>query len=222
MPRQTKGKSGHRRARKTLRNVFVLLAVISLFQYISQGEVTWPADTYQKIVTTLGDYATRPAAGWRRASDKLEQMGAAREGHPTPDFDLSGRVVRVADGDTVSVLDSNKTQHKVRLYGIDTPEWDQPYGKAAKRALSKLVAGKTVGVVTVETDSYGRTVGTVYLQDKNINVAMVESGHAWWYRHYAPHNRLLAATEQQAREQGLGLWSERSPVPPWDWRRGRR
>jgi len=222
MSRRARGKTGPGRGRKALRNLLIVMAAISLLQYTSKGEVTWPVDAYHKVVTTLGDYATRPAAGWRRASDKLEKMGAAREGHPTPDFDLSGRVVRVADGDTVSILDSSKTQHKVRLYGIDTPERDQPYGKAAKRVLSTLVSGKTVGVVVVETDDYGRTVGTVYLQDKNINVAMIESGHAWWYRHYAPHNRLLAATEQQAREQGLGLWSERSPVPPWDWRRGRR
>lgn len=208
--------------RPKLRNALILLLAFSLLQYVTKGEVTWPADTFNKIADTLGGYATRPEAGWRRATKSLEKMGEAREGHPTPDFDLTGRVVRVADGDTVSVLDKSNTQHKVRLFGIDTPERDQPHGKAARKALSAIVAGKNVGVVVVEKDSYGRTVGTVYLQDSNINVAMVQAGHAWWYRYYAPHNRLLEATEQQARKAKLGLWADPGPVPPWDWRRGRR
>jgi endonuclease YncB( thermonuclease family) len=179
-------------------------------------------DAWRAISSTLGDYSTRPQAGWRQATEALDKIGEAREGQPIPHFDLSGRVVRVADGDTVSVLDSDNKQHKVRLFGIDTPERDQHHGKAAKKALAALVAGKTVGVVSVEKDSYGRTVGTLYLHDTNINAAMVQGGHAWWYRHYAPHNRLLAAMEQQAREAKRGLWTNPEPVPPWDWRRNKR
>ena len=136
--------------RPKLRNALILLLAFSLLQYVTKGEVTWPADTFNKIADTLGGYATRPEAGWRRATKSLEKMGEAREGHPTPDFDLTGRVVRVADGDTVSVLDKSNTQHKVRLFGIDTPERDQPHGKAARKALSAIVAGKNVGVVVVD------------------------------------------------------------------------
>ena len=205
-----------------VRNILILLVGLSIFQYAMQGQVSWPMDVLRQITGSVGDYTTRPDAGWKQATEALENMGAARQGQPTPDFDLTGRVVRVADGDTVSVLDSSNKQHKVRLFGIDTPERDQAHGKAAKKALSGLVAGKTVGVVRVETDTYGRTVGTLYLQDTNINVAMVHNGHAWWYRHYAPHNRLLEASEQQARNVKLGLWAAPNPVPPWDWRRGRR
>ncbi len=139
-----------------------------------------------------------------------------------PDFDLTGRVVRIADGDTVSILDATNTQHKVRLYGIDTPERDQPFGKAAKTALMQQVDEKTVGVVVVTTDSYGRKVGTLYQQGVNINVAMVANGYAWWYQHYAPHERKLAMAEQQARAHRLGLWAAPHPIPPWDWRRRQR
>ena len=205
-----------------LRNVLILVLGFSLLQYLNNGAVTWPVDAYRKITGAVGDYIARPEAGWRQATDSLEKIGAAREGQPTPEFGLTGRVVRVADGDTVSILDEAKSQHKIRLFGIDTPERDQPYGKTSKKALSRLVAGKTVGIVVVETDDYGRTVGTVYLQDTNINVAMVEGGHAWWYRHYAPHNRLLEATEQKARAEKLGLWANPDAVPPWNWRRGNR
>ena len=201
------------------RNLLIGLAVVSLFQYASTGEVTWPATVYGKLSGALRDDKGSPEASWRKAADKLEEMGAAREGRPVPEFGITGRVVRVADGDTISVLDSNNTQYRIRLHGIDTPERDQPYGKTAWHALSTLVAGKTVGVVVLGKDSYGRTDGIVYLEHDNINLAMVAGGHAWWYRHYAPNDRMLAATEQVARDEKRGLWASPEPVAPWDWRR---
>ena len=87
-------------------------------------------------------------------ADLAETLGANREGLPPPAFDIRGRVVRVADGDTVSVLDGNNKQHKVRLFGIDTPERDQPHGSLAGAALADLVDGKRVGVVVVETTAF--------------------------------------------------------------------
>ena len=91
-----------------------------------------------------------------------------------------------------------------------------------RRALAALVQEQTVGVVIVETDDYGRTVGTLYRGDTNINLAMVNDGHAWWYRYYAPHERNLEAAEKDARLNRRGLWRQDGPVPPWEWRRGRR
>jgi endonuclease YncB( thermonuclease family) len=210
-----------KRARQ-LRLVVYLLLGFSLLQYMTTGQVSWPVNVYHHLTATLQEYANRPDAGWRRASEKLEEIGAAREGEPVPEFDLTGRVVRVADGDTVSILDSSNRQHKVRLFGIDTPERDQPHGKASAKALAQLVDEKAVGVVIVETDSYGREVGTLYLGGVNINRTMVESGDAWWYRHYAPHEHHLAESEQAARDASRGLWANSQPVPPWKWRRGQR
>lgn len=215
-------KSRGTRRKRQLRNVLIVLLGISLVQYLFTGNVSWPGDIYRQVTGTLQRYATRPEASWRKATEVLEEIGAAREGNPIPAFDLRGRVVRVADGDTVSVLDTSNTQHKVRLYGIDTPERDQPHGTSAKNALARLVQDRQVGVVIVETDEYGRRVGTLYLDEANINEVMVAEGHAWWYRHYAPHEHLLALAEQRARKQRLGLWAGPQPVPPWDWRRGRR
>jgi len=148
--------------------------------------------------------------------------GIVGQGDTAPRVDLTGRVVRVADGDTVTLLDRSNTQHKVRLYGIDTPERNQPYGKAAKNALVGLINNRPVEVVVVTKDSYGRTVGTLYRDGVNINEAMVAAGYAWWYQYFAPHERALQEAEQQAREQRLGLWADPHPVPPWDWRRSRR
>lgn len=215
--------SGNRPRRKGgLRALLFLVVGISLLQYLNTGSVSWPTDVFRSITGSVGDYTQRPEAGWRRATEKLEEIGASKEGQPPPDFDLTGRVVRVADGDTVSILDMNKQQHKVRLYGIDTPERDQPFGIAAKKALAARVADRNVGVVIVETDNYGRTVGTIYLDEVNINASMVADGYAWWYQFYAPNNPELKVSEETARDKGLGLWSEPRPIPPWDWRRGRR
>jgi len=208
--------------RRVWRNLLIALVAVSLFQYVNDGSVSWPKSIADKVVSTLRDYADRPEASWREATDKLEDLGARREGSPLPDFGLSGRVVRVADGDTLSILDRNNKQHKIRLHGIDTPEREQRYGKAAWDALEAMVDGKTVNVVVLGEDSYGRTDGTIYLGDRNINLAMVAGGHAWWYRYYAPHNRVLASAEETARRERLGLWAQADPMPPWDWRRQQR
>lgn len=183
--------------------MLVVLAGVCLAQYLMTGTVQWPAALYKQL------------------SGALANITASSSSAAT-DVDLTGRVVRVADGDTVTILDHSNTQHKVRLYGIDTPERDQPYGKAAKNALVRLIDNRPVGVVIVTTDSFGRTVGTLYRDGINLNEAMVADGYAWWYQHFAPHERHLQEAEQQARAQGLGLWAEPRPVPPWDWRRKQR
>ncbi|MFO7550464.1 MAG: thermonuclease family protein [Haliea sp.] len=205
------------RSRKNLTRVAVILLGLTLFQYFSGGEITW----HRQLLTTVtgGD---GPEPGWRHATDKLEQAGAAREGTPLPDFDISGRVVRVADGDTVSLLDSNNEQHRIRLYGIDAPEHGQPHGDRAREALAGMVAGRHLGVVVVETDDYGRLVGTLYADSRNINLALVQQGHAWWYQYFARHERPLEAAEVEARSARRGLWAGHDPIPPWDWRRQQR
>lgn len=216
--------SGNRRNRRWVpwRNLLLGLLALSLFQYFNGGTVNWPLTVYKRLSTTLEEYVLRPDASWRQATEKLEEIGASREGTPLPEFGLTGRVVRVADGDTISILDSNHTQYKIRLHGIDTPERDQAHGKAAWDALSDMVAGREVGVVVLGKDSYGRTDGTVYLGETNVNLAMVAAGHAWWYRYYAPDNRLLETTERAAREAQRGLWADPDPIPPWEWRRQQR
>lgn len=207
---------------RSLKALLVIALAYSALQFATSGSINWPGDLLNSVKAQITGYADRPEAGWRQATGKVEELGASREGQSPKQFDITGRVVRIADGDTVSVLDDRQKQHRIRLFGIDTPERDQPHGQNAKRALEKLVDGQRVDIVIVDTDSYGRTVGTLYFDATNINAAMVGAGHAWWYRYYAPHERLLENNEAQAREKRLGLWSKSNPVPPWDWRRGRR
>lgn len=142
---------------------------------------------------------------------------------------LQGRVVGVADGDTLTLLDAARVQHKVRLAGIDAPEKGQAFGQRAKESLAELVAGQTVTVETHKQDRYGRAVGKVLLDDRDVNLEQIERGLAWFYRQYqselTPDDReRYAAAEVQAREQRLGLWlwQDKAPMPPWEWRKERR
>ncbi|MBN2701128.1 MAG: thermonuclease family protein [Methylothermaceae bacterium] len=137
--------------------------------------------------------------------------------------EISGRVVSIADGDTITVLTPQKRQVKVRLSEIDTPEKRQPYGSKAKQALSNLVFGQNVKVKVETTDRYGRTVGQVYIGGDWVNRAMVCGGHAWVYRKYAK-SRSLYDCEREARLSKLGLWSlpEAQRTPPWEWRHASR
>ena len=139
---------------------------------------------------------------------------------------LAGRIVGVTDGDTVTLLDNNKTLYKVRLTGIDAPESRMPYGQKAKTYLSSLVFGKDVVAITRKHDRYGRTLATLMVDGQDANLEMVQAGLAWHYKQYAreqPRAEALAyaQAEELAREQHLGLWQDVEPVAPWDWRHGR-
>ena len=128
---------------------------------------------------------------------------------------FSGKVVSIHDGDTITVL-QGKQQIKVRLFGIDAPEPKQPYGKKSKQFLVNLVAGQMVEVEESGEDRYKRTIGTIYLNGTDINAQMVENGYAWVYRKFS---KKYTPQESKAKKQGLGLWRDKEPIPPWEWRK---
>ena len=132
---------------------------------------------------------------------------------------FEGKVISIADGDTLTVLTATKQQIKVRLAGIDTPEKSQAFGMKAKQALSQKVFGKTVEVKSSGKDRYGRTIGNIHLGKRWINLEIVEEGWAWHYKAYSK-DRQLAQAEVNARRAMRGLWVDSNPVPPWEFRRG--
>src|SRR5262245_12420471 len=112
---------------------------------------------------------------------------------------------------------------RIRLSGIDCPENGQAYGKRAKQALSALVFGRDVILQTHGQDKYGRTLADVFLSDgTNVNHELVKAGWCWWYRKYAPVDKVLEELERKAREARKGLWADPQPVPPWEWRKRSR
>jgi endonuclease YncB( thermonuclease family) len=135
---------------------------------------------------------------------------------------FTGKVVGIADGDTISVLHEGKAV-KVRLHGVDTPEKAQAFGTQARKFTGDLVFQRDVTVVVHTTDRYGRLVGEVMLPDgRSLGHELVRAGLAWWYRQYAPNDTTLAQLEAEARTAKRGLWADAHPVPPWQWRKGNR
>jgi endonuclease YncB( thermonuclease family) len=140
---------------------------------------------------------------------------------------VMGRVVAITDGDTLTILTTDRVQHRVRLAGIDTPEKRQPFGQVAKNHLSSLVDGQTVKVNYYKRDRYGRIVGKVLADGADAGLRQIEAGLAWHYKQYQNDQDALdraryATAEIEARAARRRLWSlpEAQRVPPWEWRHG--
>ncbi len=146
-----------------------------------------------------------------RESRSASEVGAAS--HP--------RCTAVHDGDTITILEEGNREVRVRLLEIDAPEKAQAFGDAAREHLAGLVFGKTVAVRGSERDPYGRLLAHVHVDGVWVNRQMVADGFAWQFGRYS-HSSELAEAEHSARSTHLGLWRDRHPTPPWEWRRERR
>lgn len=136
-----------------------------------------------------------------------------------------GRVSRVGDGDTLQLLlAEDGPEIRVRLYGLDAPELDQPQGREARDFLARLVLDQEVRVEKQEVDQYGRVVGRVFSSGLSVNLTLVASGQAWVYEQFCqePVCRQMRAEEASARRKKLGLWAQDRPQPPWQWRQSQR
>lgn len=137
---------------------------------------------------------------------------------------LTGVVVGVSDGDTITVLDPDRRQHKVRLAGIDAPEKRQDFGHRSKQSLSDLTYRQQASVLGNKIDRYGRLVGKVVVGGADVNLEQVRRGMAWHYKAYEreqPVEDRLTYTEAEdaARAAQIGLWLIPEPTPPWVFRR---
>ena len=131
---------------------------------------------------------------------------------------MPAEVVGITDGDTLTAIVDGR-QIKVRLDGIDAPEKKQPFGNASKRALSDLVFGQRIFIVPLSKDRWGRTIAEVFtVGGRRVGVAMVSQGMAWHFVKYAPNDLPLADAEKSAKAGKRGLWADRAPVAPWEWR----
>lgn len=158
--------------------------------------------------------------------DTRAQAGAAgQDGKP---YGLTGRVVRVADGDTFNMLVGGK-QERVRLASVDAPEVTkdrerpgQPMAQASKDALAALIGGKTLTLVCFERDRYERNICDVPLEGgMTANRKQVQAGMAWANmegRGKFMRDPEIRGLEQQAKDQGLGVWQRSDAVSPWVWR----
>ncbi len=132
--------------------------------------------------------------------------------------DFTGKVVAVADGDTITVM-RDLVPVKLRLLEIDAPEKKQAFGARSKQSLSDLCFNKTATLIAKGRDRYGRTLARVSCEGVDANAEQVRRGMAWVYDRYVT-DRALYAVQTEARDAGRGLWSDPDAVPPWQWRRG--
>ena len=132
---------------------------------------------------------------------------------------MTGRVVKVIDGDTITVLTAGK-QEKIRLLDIDAPEKKQAYGEKSRLFLADMVAGKTVRVEYKNRDRYGRILGVVFVGGKNVNEEMLKAGLAWNYQY--SRNKRYAELEAEAKRKRLNIFSEKNPVNPYYFRNGKK
>jgi len=134
---------------------------------------------------------------------------------------IQGKVIKIADGDTFTMIFDNDFDVRVRLNGIDCPEKNQPFSKRAKQLLSDFIFGKMVVVKYKEKDRYGRVIGDVYIDGLHVNYEMVKYGLAWHFKRYSDDDQ-LDSLEKDARYKRIGIWSNKNPIPPWEWRKGTR
>ena len=137
---------------------------------------------------------------------------------------LFGKVIEITDGDTITVLDGDKTQHKIRLMGIDAPEKSQAFGNEAKKTLSNYIYKKEVSVEFKKLDKYKRIVGKVSLDGQDICLQMIRDGMAWHYTEYEKEQSktdrdLYREAVAKARDLKVGLWVEAQPIEPSKFRK---
>lgn len=132
----------------------------------------------------------------------------------------TGKVVGVVDGDSVKIFRPGQGEVETRLYGIDAPEYNQAFGRAAKKHLASLLSRQQIKVETLDQDGYGRPVVIIWKDGLNANEKLVRDGYAWVYRRYCkkPFCREWLMLESNARKEKLGLWQQVQPAPPWEFR----
>ena len=130
---------------------------------------------------------------------------------------IGGKVVAIIDGDTVDLLDGEKTTHRIRLHGIDAPEKGAPFSRKGRQALADLVLQKQVAATPVDRDRYGRTVARLQVDNRDVGLVLLDAGWVW---HFTRYDRSIeyAAAERRARDARRGLWADPKPIPPWEWR----
>lgn len=133
-----------------------------------------------------------------------------------------GKVIKISDGDTITVLLEGNIQKKLRLAEVDCPESGQPFGKNAKDFTSQEVFGKDISFVETDIDRYGRMIAKVYYDNnKYLSEELIKAGLGWWYYQFS-ESKELGTLQNEAKIKKLGLWSDVNAVSPWVFRKQKR
>ncbi|MEK6280197.1 MAG: thermonuclease family protein [Acidobacteriota bacterium] len=137
---------------------------------------------------------------------------------------ISGTVIKIVDGDTIRILDSQNFQHRIRLKGIDAPDRTQAFYQVSRENLANLLFQKQVRADYEKVDQFGRLIGKVWLEGEDACLEQIKAGLAWHFKKYEKEQSqadqdLYARSEVEAHTQNRGLWKDSNPTPPWDYRR---
>ena len=137
---------------------------------------------------------------------------------------FNGFVTGITDGDTLTLLDDQKQQHKIRVVGIDAPEKVQPFGAKSQANLGLLAFNKQARAECPKRDRYGRELCKIFVDGQDVGLQQITDGMAWWFVKYAkeqaPEDRVTyEQAETTAKIRRFGLWADTNPTPPWDWRK---
>lgn len=142
---------------------------------------------------------------------------APQSASPARVGDLTGRVLTVADGDTMT-LEVDGERVKIRLQGIDCPEREQPFGKEAGDFVRAKTNGREVEIRSLGKDQYDRVLGEAFVEGENLNLELIRQGLAWWYERHARNRTDYRDAQSEARREKRGIWSDPEPTPPWQFR----
>lgn len=138
------------------------------------------------------------------------------------DNSVTGKVIKIIDGDTYDILTENTETLRVRMEGIDAPERGMAFYRVSKNYLGELCFGQTIKIVQTDTDQYGRAVAWGFLPDgRELGHEMIKAGMAWHFKKYNS-DKDLALLENEAREAKRGLWRDANPIAPWELRKKQR
>lgn len=145
-------------------------------------------------------------------------LGCDARNHTTSNIKASGKVVKIVDGDTFDILLDNHTTMRIRMEGIDAPERGMAFYQVAKSYLGELCLDQIIQIEETNIDRYGRVIAKSYIGNRSeLGLLMIEAGYAWHFKRYSSDMQ-LAQAENTARDKKVGLWVDRMPVAPWDWR----
>jgi endonuclease YncB( thermonuclease family) len=126
---------------------------------------------------------------------------------------IEGTVSSVVDGDTFDmVLNDSKRTIRVRVFGIDAPERNEPFSSVAVRRARVLLLDKRVTVTGRDVDQYDRLVATVVSGGQDIGTTMLAAGLACHFTRFST-DASLAAAEAAAQRSGLGFWAPGASKP---------
>lgn len=130
---------------------------------------------------------------------------------------ITGKVITVIDGNTLEVFTNDNETYKILLFGIDSPELEQPFGEKAKQFLQKLILDKDVIVEVQGKDRLGNRLGIILIEGEDPREKLLAEGLAWTSEKNPVES--FEMIKEKSKEKGKGLWKEQEPTAPWVFRR---